>query len=46
MSMANSLELRVPFLDKKCWSSPCRIPSRYGPTAHTETTKKACAPPP
>lgn len=28
MSMANSLELRVPFLDKKVWKVASRIPSR------------------
>lgn len=26
MCMAHSLELRVPFLDKRCWNSPKRYP--------------------
>ena len=41
MSMANSLELRVPFLDKKMLELSCRIPSRYRADCATETTKKA-----
>lgn len=39
MSMANSLELRVPFLDKKMLELSTRIPSRY--RAADETTKIA-----
>lgn len=39
MSMANSLELRVPFLDKKMLELSTRIPSRY--RAASETTKIA-----
>lgn len=39
MSMANSLELRVPFLDKKMLELSTRIPSRY--RALNETTKIA-----
>ena len=39
MSMANSLELRVPFLDKKMLELSTRIPSRY--CAANETTKIA-----
>ena len=39
MSMANSLELRVPFLDKKMLELSTRIPSRY--RAAKETTKIA-----
>ena len=39
MSMANSLELRVPFLDKKMLELSTRIPSRYH--AANETTKIA-----
>lgn len=39
MSMANSLELRVPFLDKKMLKLSTRIPSRY--RAANETTKIA-----
>lgn len=39
MSMANSLELRVPFLDKKMLELSARIPSRY--RAANETTKIA-----
>lgn len=39
MSMANSLELRVPFLDKKMLELSTRIPSRY--RAANETTKIA-----
>lgn len=39
MSMANSLELRVPFLDKKMLELSTRIPSRY--RAANETTKSA-----
>lgn len=39
MSMANSLELRVPFLDKKMLELSTRIPSRY--RAVNETTKIA-----
>lgn len=39
MSMANSLELRVPFLDKKMLELSTRIPSRY--RAANETTKTA-----
>ncbi len=41
MSMANSLELRVPFLDKKMLELSTRIPSRYRADHQTETTKKA-----
>ncbi len=29
MSMANSLELRVPFLDKEIWKLSSKIPSKY-----------------
>ena len=29
MSMANSLELRVPFLDKEVWSVASKIPTKY-----------------
>ena len=39
MSMANSLELRVPFLDKKMLELSTRIPSRF--RAANETTKIA-----
>ena len=39
MSMANSIELRVPFLDKKMLELSTRIPSRY--RAANETTKIA-----
>ena len=39
MSMANSLELRVPFLDKKMLELAVQIPTRY--RAHHETTKVA-----
>lgn len=39
ISMANSLELRVPFLDKKMLELSTRIPSRY--RAANETTKIA-----
>ena len=39
MSMANSLEVRVPFLDKKMLELSTRIPSRY--RAANETTKIA-----
>lgn len=39
MSMANSLELRVPFLDKKMLELALRIPTRY--RAHNEVTKVA-----
>ena len=38
---ANSLELRVPFLDRKMLELSCRIPSRYRADCQTETTKKA-----
>ncbi len=41
MSMANSLELRVPFLDKKMLELSTRIPSRFRADCTTETTKKA-----
>ena len=41
MSMANSLELRVPFLDKKMLELSCRIPSRFRADCASETTKKA-----
>ncbi len=41
MSMANSLELRVPFLDKKMLELSTRIPTRYRADCQTETTKKA-----
>lgn len=39
MSMANSLELRVPFLDKKMLELSVQIPARY--RASNETTKIA-----
>ena len=39
MSMANSLELRVPFLDKKMLELAMRIPSRY--RVHGDVTKVA-----
>jgi len=39
MSMANSLELRVPFLDKKMLELSLQIPTRY--RANDETTKIA-----
>lgn len=39
MSMANSLELRVPFLDKKMLELSCRIPTRF--RASNEVTKVA-----
>lgn len=39
MSMAHSLELRVPFLDRKVWDVARRIPSRYRVTE--ENTKIA-----
>ncbi|MDO4460069.1 MAG: asparagine synthase (glutamine-hydrolyzing) [Clostridia bacterium] len=39
MSMANSLELRVPFLDKKMLELSLQIPSKY--RAHNEVTKIA-----
>lgn len=41
MSMANSLELRVPFLDKKMLELSTRIPTRFRADRATETTKKA-----
>ena len=41
MSMANSLELRVPFLDKKMLELSVRIPTRFRADCATETTKKA-----
>ncbi len=41
MSMANSLELRVPFLDKKMLELSTRIPARFRADCATETTKKA-----
>lgn len=41
MSMANSLELRVPFLDRKMLELSCRIPTRFRADCETETTKKA-----
>lgn len=41
MSMANSLELRVPFLDKKMLELSTRIPTRFRADSATETTKKA-----
>lgn len=41
MSMANSLELRVPFLDKEMLALSARIPTRYRADCATETTKKA-----
>ncbi len=41
MSMANSLELRVPFLDKKMLELSTRIPTRFRADCQTETTKKA-----
>ncbi|MDY5783571.1 MAG: asparagine synthase (glutamine-hydrolyzing), partial [Gemmiger sp.] len=39
MSMANSLELRVPFLDRRVFELACRIPTRHKVTA--EQTKIA-----
>ncbi|MEG2597156.1 MAG: asparagine synthase-related protein, partial [Oscillospiraceae bacterium] len=39
MSMANSLELRVPFLDKKMLELATQIPTRY--RAHHDVTKVA-----
>lgn len=39
MSMANSLELRVPFLDKKMLELATKIPTRF--RAHNEVTKVA-----
>lgn len=39
MSMANSLELRVPFLDKKMLELSLQIPTEY--RAHNEVTKVA-----
>ncbi len=39
MSMANSLELRVPFLDKKILALATQIPSRY--RVHGDVTKVA-----
>lgn len=39
MSMANSLELRVPFLDKKMLALATQIPSRY--RVHGDVTKVA-----
>lgn len=41
MGMANSLELRVPFLDKKMLELSTRIPTRFRADCATETTKKA-----
>ena len=41
MSMANSLGLRVPFLDRKMLELSCRIPSRYRADCQSETTKRA-----
>ncbi len=41
MSMANSLEVRVPFLDKEMLALSARIPTRYRADCATETTKKA-----
>ena len=41
MSMANSLELRVPFLDRKMLELSTRIPTRFRADCKTETTKKA-----
>lgn len=41
MSMANSLELRVPFLDKKMLELSTRIPTQFRADCATETTKKA-----
>ena len=43
MSMANSLELRVPFLDKKMLELSVRIPTRFRADCATETTKKSAA---
>ncbi|MGN0591822.1 MAG: asparagine synthase (glutamine-hydrolyzing) [Ruminococcus sp.] len=40
MSMANSLELRVPFLDKEVMALASQIPTRYRVT-HKETTADA-----
>lgn len=41
MSMANSLELRVPFLDRKMLELSLRIPTRYRADCKSEVTKKA-----
>lgn len=41
MSMANSLELRVPFLDRKMLELSTRIPTRYRADSAGEVTKKA-----
>lgn len=41
MSMANSLELRVPFLDRKMLELSTRIPSCFRADCQSETTKKA-----
>lgn len=41
MSMAHSLELRVPFLDKEVFNLARRIPSCYRADHQSETTKKA-----
>ena len=37
MTMAHSLELRVPFLDKKVWELARRIPSKYKVRANTSS---------
>ena len=37
MSMANSIELRVPFLDKEVWKISCKLPTRY--MVHNNQTK-------
>ena len=37
MSMANSVELRVPFLDKKVWELSSKIPTKY--MVHDNQTK-------
>lgn len=39
MTMANSLELRVPFLDKEMWNLSKRVPTKY--KVHGTTTKYA-----
>ena len=40
MSMANSLELRVPFLDKKVMELAEQIPTRYRVTREAVTDEK------
>ncbi|MDR0984170.1 MAG: asparagine synthase C-terminal domain-containing protein, partial [Ruminococcus sp.] len=39
MSMANSLELRVPFLDREVMKTACHIPLKYRITRHEKTDK-------